>query len=235
MPRHPPGLSLALTIGQGKDFFMRHLLNSKYILIAALLCRISWATLGQEETSVENERRLLYSGTHSIPTTSGLYTIHEIRNSGIQLKEYSVAGTIVGISWRGMNPDLSQILGTYFSEFEAAPKITSRKFGRRSFSSVEGDTLVLEGQAITGPAGALPAQNRFFPREAAAMISNNKTHPHLFAGLVAVFLCNGCFFGGSTTTQSSNTPTANNVMTVTVNGSQCGSVNYQYPNSPAPP
>ena len=84
------------------------------------------------------------------------------------------------------------------------------------------------------------------------MTSNNKHRADIVTGgmlFLCVLLCNGCFnFTGTTQAGPTPTPSAstvsngslpnpgdvsrNNVMTVTVNGSQCGNANYQYPNEP---
>ena len=129
---------------------MTSILRWKHISVLVLLAealffsRISLATLGQTEESVENERMIL-SGVRAAPQSHGRYTIHEIKNDGMSLREYVFNGTVVGLSWRGVSqPDLSQFLGNYFSEYEATPKTTSRKFGRRSFSSVEGSTFIVK-------------------------------------------------------------------------------------------
>ena len=62
------------------------------------------------------------------------HTVHEIRlPGGTRVREYvSVGGTVFGLAWQGpFRPDLQQLLGRYFDQFQQAAQVAkSQRAGR---------------------------------------------------------------------------------------------------------
>ena len=124
-------------------------LRGKFTLLIGLawvLCCVpAWAALGQAPT--------LYSAPPganlSAPplAMTPLYTMTAVTlASGLVLKEFANAeGLVFAVSWRGpVQPDLSQLLGTYFAAFKQASE-TERASGQRgSPLSLAKDGLVVQ-------------------------------------------------------------------------------------------
>ena len=78
-------------------------------------------------------------------TAQAGFTVHEISLSyGEKIKEFvSPSGTVFGVAWSGpVVPDLKQLLGDYFPEFQQAAQASSRS--QRRALAVRSDRLVLE-------------------------------------------------------------------------------------------
>jgi hypothetical protein len=92
------------------------------ILLALIFAAVPlWAALGEPEQSVEADRERM-AGQLKRTTMQG-YTLHEISAPGGRVvREYvSPAGTVFAVAWEGPTmPDLSQLLGSYFSLFQEA-------------------------------------------------------------------------------------------------------------------
>lgn len=102
-----------------------------------------WAGLGGRVDSVAADQDR-FRGTRKLVQMRGGFTIHEIaRADGTLIKEYvSSAGAVFGVSWQGpVIPDLSQLLGSYFPEFQSS---VQSKPGRRRAAVVRNSDLVVE-------------------------------------------------------------------------------------------
>jgi uncharacterized protein DUF2844 len=93
------------------------------LLLAAFVASVpkARAALGQPVSSVESDRVRMQGELKIIPGEG--FSVHQITTkSGITVKEFvSAGGVVFGISWRGpVFPDLSQLLGTYFPQFQRA-------------------------------------------------------------------------------------------------------------------
>lgn len=101
------------------------------ILLALLFAAAPlWAALGGPEQSVEADRARL-AGQVKRTSFQG-YTLHEITATGGRVvREYvSPAGTVFGVAWEGPTmPDLSQLLGSYYSQFQEAAAASHRRRG----------------------------------------------------------------------------------------------------------
>jgi len=98
------------------------------ILFLSWVTLPAWATLGQSRDSVASDQALL-KGRLSTVETQG-YTIHQItRDDGGVLKEFvSPDGQVFGITWQGPTmPNLAQLLGSHFAEFQQAAKSAHRR------------------------------------------------------------------------------------------------------------
>jgi len=102
------------------------------------------ATLGESAASVESDRRALSAAQRSLEVRDG-YTVQELRSDAVDIREYvSPSGVVFGIAWNGLtHPDLTQLLGSYSSEFQNAMKKTPRTPGHRRLQ-VKTDRIVVE-------------------------------------------------------------------------------------------
>lgn len=101
------------------------------ILFALLLAAApAWAALGEHERSVEADRARVAG--QSRRTVFNSYTLHEITSpDGRVIREYvSPGGTVFAIAWEGPTlPDLSTLLGSYYTAFEQASASPTRRHG----------------------------------------------------------------------------------------------------------
>jgi Protein of unknown function (DUF2844) len=98
---------------------MRKLLSVLLVLVLGAVP--TWASLGLSEQSVHEDQQRM-AGQLKSATFDG-YTVHEITGTGgMVVREYvSPVGTVFGVVWEGPTlPDLSQLLGPYFSQFKQA-------------------------------------------------------------------------------------------------------------------
>jgi hypothetical protein len=103
-------------------------------LLAAVFATVrqAQATLGESVDSITLDRKPL-SAMRGAATVGNGYTVHEITSGSTTVREYvSSSGTVFGIAWNGLiNPNLTQLLGTYAGEYEEALLHTPRQPGRR--------------------------------------------------------------------------------------------------------
>lgn len=89
-----------------------------------------WAALGEPEQSVQQDRERVAG--RSKRTVYPSYTLHEITASGGRvIREYvSPSGTVFAVAWEGPTmPDLSTLLGSYFTAFQQASASPTRRHG----------------------------------------------------------------------------------------------------------
>ena len=101
-----------------------------------------WAVLGQSVRSVQSDQQY-WRGTLIEVARQG-YALHQISAAnGTVVREYvSNEGTVFGVSWRGPTmPNLSQLLGTYFADFQQASQSPHQ---RRGPLVVRTDRVVIE-------------------------------------------------------------------------------------------
>lgn len=80
-----------------------------------------FAALGGDASSVQADRVHLNATVRT--TQAQAYTVHELRSpSGVLVREYALpSGKIFGVAWQSpAPPDLRQLLGPYFDEFQQA-------------------------------------------------------------------------------------------------------------------
>jgi hypothetical protein len=102
----------------------------------------AFAVLGESVESVHSDQQHLRGQLISLARAE--YTLHQIgAPDGTVVREYaSPDGRIFGIAWQGPTmPDLSQLLGSHFAEFQQAARSGVR---RRGPVVVRVDQLVLE-------------------------------------------------------------------------------------------
>jgi uncharacterized protein DUF2844 len=119
--------------GFGKVEGMKRRFDLSILLLGAFMVSSSTAraVLGQPVASVENDRASLRGELKVIPGEG--FSIRQITTAeGTVVKEYvSPSGVVFGVSWRGpVFPDLSELLGTYFPQFQQGASIP-HPFARR--------------------------------------------------------------------------------------------------------
>jgi hypothetical protein len=120
--------------------------RNAWVLGAALLalpCSAS-ASLGGDVASVQVDRSVM-NGTLQVATASG-YAVHEIQvPDGMRVREYvSAGGVVFGVAWQGpFKPNLQQLLGTYFDEFQEAARAAKSKHPGRAPVLVDEPDLVV--------------------------------------------------------------------------------------------
>lgn len=91
------------------------------------------AALGGNVASVQADQGHMQASLRSIRAAN--YTVHELQSpTGIVIREYvSASGTVFGVAWQGpWVPDLHQLLGSYFEQYQQAVQTqSSGRAGRR--------------------------------------------------------------------------------------------------------
>jgi hypothetical protein len=97
------------------------------VAIGVICCaREAHATLGGDEASILADQTQM-QGTRKT-TEMGSYTIHEIQAAnGSSVREYQSAdGNVFAVAWHGpIQPNVRQILGSYFDQYTKALKAQS--------------------------------------------------------------------------------------------------------------
>jgi Protein of unknown function (DUF2844) len=125
------------------------------VLLVLLLGAVpGWAVLGEYQNSVESDQKVMRGEVQSV-TRQG-YSLHEIKGAdGAVVREYvSPDGVVFGLSWQARTmPNLAQLLGSYFPDFQQA---SSRRIRHRGPLVVRTDRVVIESgghmRAFTGRA-----------------------------------------------------------------------------------
>ena len=107
------------------------------------------ATLGSDTSSVDADRVRMQGALLRI-TRSDAYTVHEVQSSsGTAVREYvSSTGTVFAVAWQGpWLPDLRQLLGASFDDYQRALQTTPGKRRARGSLTIELPDLVVQ---ITG-------------------------------------------------------------------------------------
>ncbi|OPY68528.1 MAG: hypothetical protein A4E57_01708 [Syntrophorhabdaceae bacterium PtaU1.Bin034] len=104
-----------------------------FLAFAVLLeSKSSRATLGEPVQSIESDKKAL-SATRSAKTEHNGYTVQEIQSGATFVRQYvSPSGIVFAIAWNGLvHPDLTQLLGPYFKEYQIALEQTPRRQGSK--------------------------------------------------------------------------------------------------------
>ncbi len=91
------------------------------------------AALGGKTETLSSDRKMLNATQTTSFSSSKGYTVQEFVSDATTVREYITSdGIVFGIAWKGYNhPDLTQLLGGYWNEYDAALKKTARKHGVR--------------------------------------------------------------------------------------------------------
>jgi hypothetical protein len=87
----------------------------------------AWATLGQDEASIQSDQG---NGTRRIEAM-GRHSMHEIRmSSGTVVREFVSEGAVFAVAWDGpFMPNLHQLLGEYSGPASDAARVRRRGHG----------------------------------------------------------------------------------------------------------
>jgi hypothetical protein len=111
------------------------------------------ASLGGNVGTVEADRVQMKAAQLRIIRASA-YTFHELQSPrGVTIREYyAPGGTVFGVAWEGpWPPDMRQLLGTYFEQFQRANDAARKTRKTRGVLVVNDGGLVVQ---ITGHARA---------------------------------------------------------------------------------
>ena len=111
------------------------------VLVSQVACLPAFATLGEDATTVENDRIKLKAQLRT--TAVAGYTVHVIEGAtGTTVREFiAPSGKVFAVTWNGpLLPDFEQTLGKYFPEYNA--NASSPHVGRRHLS-FQGTDLVV--------------------------------------------------------------------------------------------
>jgi hypothetical protein len=121
--------------------------SAQVLLLFLTLCAAAlpvFAALGDTVDSVSSDARKLQGRIRT--TQLNGYSMHQIsREDGTVVTEYvSPSGKVFGVSWQGpVMPNLSQILGSYYTRFESS--VRSRAHRRSAVALRSGDLVVESG------------------------------------------------------------------------------------------
>jgi hypothetical protein len=135
------------TLFDGSSVTVNGAKNSKLVALAMCLlawCSPSFAVLGEDVSSVQADQVHIKA---SMQVTKGQnYTVHELRSpSGAIVREYaSPSGKVFAVAWHTPSlPDMKQLLGSHFEEFQQAVQAQNRR-GVHGPISVQLPDLVVE-------------------------------------------------------------------------------------------
>ena len=102
------------------------------------------AVLGEAADSVTADRKAL-SAMRSATIPHANYTVQQVESDAVSVREYISPSSIVfAVAWNGLvNPDLTQLLGSYSDEYREAQRQTPRKRGQR-LQHLKTDRVVVE-------------------------------------------------------------------------------------------
>jgi hypothetical protein len=118
------------------------------IIVAVLLLVLTspaFASLGASENSVQDDQVRLQAKVRT--TNTRAYKVHELTSPlGTVVREYvSSAGIVFALSWQGpFQPDMRQVLGSYFAQYVMAAKKQRENQFRRSSLYIHKPSLVFQ-------------------------------------------------------------------------------------------
>ena len=122
---------------------LRYLLSLGF---SVLVCAVpSFAVLGGDVSSVQADQAHINASLRL--TQAENYTIHELRSpSGMVVREYaSPGGRVFAVAWQSATlPDLKQLLGSHFEEFQQAAAQSQGLRGGRGPLVIRHPGLVVE-------------------------------------------------------------------------------------------
>lgn len=113
------------------------------VLLVVLLGAVpGWAVLGESQISVGADQKVMRGEVRSVAQSG--YSFHEIKGAdGAVVGEFvSADGVVFGVSWRSPTlPNLTQLLGTYYSDLQ---KASQQRVRHRGPLMVRTDRVVIE-------------------------------------------------------------------------------------------
>lgn len=130
-------------------------LKPRLLVVGAVLASLAaafpaWGALGGDVTTVQADQ-LHMQGSIRTSATTAAYTVNEIQSpAGTVVREYvsasgASAGKVFGIAWQGQwQPDIRQLLGSYFDQYAQAAKAQRSSRMRRGPLSIEEPGLTVQ-------------------------------------------------------------------------------------------
>ena len=115
-------------------------------LVVVALPVSAFAALGGDAASVESDRVRMKGALLRI-VRSDAYTLHEVQSSsGTTVREYvSSTGTVFAVAWQGpWLPNLRQILGTYFDQYQRTVQAAQGRRRARGSLAIDQPDLVVQ-------------------------------------------------------------------------------------------
>jgi hypothetical protein len=121
----------------------------KFILPSLLIVLFSpaaFAALGDHVSAIANDKEVMKAASATSTETTN-YTVHELTTDGNVVREYaSNEGVVFAVTWRGVKkPDLSLLLGSYYTEFNSADKKRKKMRGRQPVAVKTSSVVVRRG------------------------------------------------------------------------------------------
>jgi hypothetical protein len=116
------------------------------VLLLLLAPSTAFASLGGTVASVTADRVHVEGALMRMVTTDA-YALHEIRAaSGTLIREFvNSAGTVFAVAWEGAwMPDLQQVLGDHFAEYQAAMRARQQVRRARGSIAIDQPGLVVQ-------------------------------------------------------------------------------------------
>ena len=108
----------------------RRRLSVLLVVLSLFLPAISFATLGENEVSVQGDQAQMRASLRT--TRASTHSVHELQTAaGHVIREYvSPSGTVFGVAWQGPSkPDLKQLLGSHFEKLRQEAPATRASRG----------------------------------------------------------------------------------------------------------
>lgn len=129
-------------------------MNSRYLALLAFGApALAYAALGGDIGSIQTDRGQMHAKA-AASVGMGSYTVHSMQtDAGTTVKEYAdAAGKVFAVTWQGpVKPDLSQLLGPYFSDFQQ--EAASGRIGRRHMKIAKPNLVILSEGRMRALAG----------------------------------------------------------------------------------
>jgi len=122
------------------------LARSAVLLLILFAPSRAFASLGGSSASVDADRVHAEGALMRIVRTDA-YALHEMRSAaGTMVREYvNASGTVFAVAWDGpWLPDLRQVLGDHFEEYQAAMGTARRARRSRGAIGIDGPGLVVQ-------------------------------------------------------------------------------------------
>ena len=112
--------------------------------ISLMVSEVAPAQLGEKAEALDKLAKKLGSARQAVRTQVN-FTVHEVVNPSLTLREYADKdGVIFAVAWDGLTqPDLAIILGSYFEDFSQNMSQSSKPFGRKAQSEVQGEKVTV--------------------------------------------------------------------------------------------
>lgn len=128
----------------------------KFLVRATFLVCLAaqaFAALGGDATSIQEDQTHI-AASRRVTQAAG-YTVHELRSSaGAVVREFESSGKVFAVAWQSPSlPDLKQLLGAHFAEFQRAVQAQTRPGGHSPLIIHEPDLVVELGGHMRGFAG----------------------------------------------------------------------------------